>query len=158
MLAAVAAVVALVVAVVAVIVVARRTRAVGEDPRPESQAASPDAGDPLIATITRLGATTFRLPPATVDAWLAEPAQIARGVTGARRVHDPDGVLLEGVRPGSPAAALGLQSGDVLRGINGAEVNDLDAIAPLIARSVDQVSLDLRRDGRTVILNYQIGR
>jgi S1-C subfamily serine protease len=139
-------------------VVARRPRAVDEAPPPASHAATTVDADPLVATITRLGATTVQLPPTTVDAWLAEPARIARGVTGARRVRDPDGFLLEDVRPGSAAAALGLQAGDVLRGINGAEVNDLAAIAPLIAHSVDQVSVDLRRGDQTVILNYQIGR
>lgn len=157
-LAGVAAVVALVVAAVAVVVVARRVSTVVEDPPPAPRAAAPvDAGDPLLATITRIDATTFTLPPTTVDAWLAEPTRIARGVTGARRVHEPDGFQLDDVRPGSAAAALGLQTGDVIRGINGAELNDLAAIAPLIAHSVDQVSVDLRRGGHTVILNYRIG-
>jgi membrane-associated protease RseP (regulator of RpoE activity) len=161
-LAGVAALVALVVAVVAVIVVARRSRVIDEDPRAGSQAAATvDAaidGDPLTATITPLGATAFRVPPTTVDVWLAEPARIVRGVTGARRVRDPDGFQLDDVRPGSPAAALGLRAGDVIRGINGTELNDLAAIAPLIAHSVDQITVDLRRGGRTLIFNYQIGR
>jgi S1-C subfamily serine protease len=154
-LAAVAAVIALIAAIAAVIVVARRPRVVDEAPPPPPPLT---IADPLPATVTRLTATSFRVPPTTVDAWLAEPARIARGVTGARRVHDPDGLQLDDVRPGSAAAALGLETGDVIRGINGAEVNDLAAIAPVIAHSVERVTVDLRRGERTVILNYQIGR
>ncbi|HET9627357.1 MAG TPA: PDZ domain-containing protein [Kofleriaceae bacterium] len=154
-LAAIAAVVALVVAAIALVVVARRAPAVAEAP---PVAAPADAGDPTLASITRLGATSFAVPATTIDAWLADPARIARGVTGARRVHEPDGVAIDGVRPGSVAAALGLEAGDVIRGINGAEVSDPAAIAPLIARSTGQISVDLWRRGATVILNYRNGR
>ena len=156
-LAAGAAVVALIAAIAALIVVARRAPVVDEPP-PAPSPPRLATTDPLLATITRLTATTYRVPATTVDAWLAEPTRIARGVTGAHRVHDPDGVQIDDVRPGSLAAALGLETGDVIRGVNGDEVNDLAAIAPKIARSVERVTLDLRRGDHTVILNYLIGR
>jgi type II secretory pathway component PulC len=122
--------------------------------------ASAGAGsDPLIATVTRIDARTYAVPHATVEAWLADPARVIAGVGAARHVTNPDGpdgFELQALRPGSVAAGLGFQDGDVIRAINGGALSSLDAIAPLIVRGGRQISVDVQRHGAAIILNYSI--
>jgi type II secretory pathway component PulC len=125
---------------------------------PLDLAAGPGA-DPLLATVTRIDARTYAVPHATVEAWLADPARVIAGVGAARHVTNPDGpdgFELQALRPGSVAAGLGFQDGDVIRAINGGALRSLDAIAPLIVGSGRQISVDVQRHGAAIILNYSI--
>jgi type II secretory pathway component PulC len=112
--------------------------------------------DPLIATIRRIDSTTYELPHATIEAWTADPAKLTTGISSARHLSNPDGFEIETVQAGSVVAALGIQDGDVLRGLNGVALASLDLVLPLIARSTARISIDLQRHGRTIILNYLI--
>jgi len=42
--------------------------------------------------------------------------------------HAADGVMVLSVYPGSPAEQMGLQPGDVIKSVNGAEVKDLSQL------------------------------
>jgi membrane-associated protease RseP (regulator of RpoE activity) len=59
------------------------------------------------------------------------------------------GVLLGGVREGSPAALAGLRTGDILVGLGGREVDDLYALTALLQshQPGDRVVLEWVRDG-----------
>jgi serine protease Do len=72
-------------------------------------------------------------------------ADIARSLGLAR----PQGVLVSGVYPGSPAALAGLARGDVLLSIDGFEVNDPQGVNYRIAthRPGDMARLRFLRDG-----------
>ncbi|HEY0195002.1 MAG TPA: hypothetical protein VGC42_28005 [Kofleriaceae bacterium] len=115
-----------------------------------------DDDDARRASIHRIGATRYELPRAAVFEWLAQPARLLAGVASTRRVLDS--IELQRVRPGSLIAALGLQDGDQLRAINGVELAPLDsaaALAPLVSHA-DQLTLDIRRHGVPLLLNYTI--
>lgn len=111
------------------------------------------ADDALLATIQRTGKADYAMPRATLEAGLADPARLAAGLRGVRAVAN--GIAIGDVRPGSIAAALGLQSGDIVRAIDGNEVT-LDTIAVAIAHTRAMITLDLMRGDRGVILRYAI--
>jgi len=112
--------------------------------------------DPLIATIKRINGTTYELPHSTIEAWTADPSKFTTGITSARHLSNPDGFQIETVQPGSSVAALGIQDGDVIRGLNGVEITSIDKVLPIIAKTTTRISVDLQRRGRTIILNYLI--
>ncbi len=68
------------------------------------------------------------------------------------------GVVVAGVRPGSPAAEAGLREGDVIRRVNGTDVASADALRGALDRSGDRPSLLLvSRDGRNVFVTMERG-
>jgi S1-C subfamily serine protease len=69
-----------------------------------------------------------------------------------------DGVALSRVAASSPAAALGLKSGDLIAAVNGLSLSSpdrvLDAYSKL--RQASQLSLEVVRDGRRVTMDYAL--
>lgn len=115
-------------------------------------------GDPRIASVRQVNPTTFVVPRATFEAWTADPAQVTAGGRAIPVVDagEQGGFRLYAIRRGSVYAALGLEDGDVLRAINGTQLASGDQALELIARSTAQITLDLLRRGRPMILNYLI--
>ncbi len=73
------------------------------------------------------------------------------GYLGVRIAEDSAGARVVRVQPGTPAAAAGVQEGDIITAVNGAAVTFAtlpDVIAGYAAG--DTVTLDLLRDGETV--------
>ena len=114
--------------------------------------------DPRIATVRQLNPTTFAVPRATVEAWTADPAQVTSGgrAIPALDAGAESGFKLYALRPGSAYTALGLEDGDVIRAINGTQLASGDQALELIARSTGQITLDVMRRGRPILLNYLI--
>ena len=108
----------------------------------------------LIATVRRLSGTMYLVPRATVEAWTAHPVAVTSG--GSVAAVPGEGFRIYAIQQGSAFAALGLQSGDLVRAINGSELGSADRILDIIALSTTQVSVDVTRDGRPIILNYLI--
>ena len=125
--------------------------------RRADRAAEAPGGDPRIASVRQLNPTTFAVPRATVEAWTADPAQVTAGGRAVPVVDAAQsGFKLYAIRPGSAYAALGLEDGDVVRAINGTPLASADQVLELVARSTNQVTLDLFRGGRPILLNYLI--
>jgi len=129
--------------------VARRTQRADRAPGPS---------DPRVATIQQVDRTTYAVPRATVEAWASDPAQVTSGGRGVpvlgRGEHS--GFRIYAIRPGSAYAALGLEDGDVIRMINGTPLGSADQVLALVAGSDRQVTVDLERAGRAMVLNYLI--
>ena len=70
----------------------------------------------------------------------------------------PAGIAVQAVTEGSPAAAAGLQTGDVITAVNG-EAIDRDALADLIGTSAigDTLTLEVYRQGQTITITVEIG-
>ncbi|HEX2692211.1 MAG TPA: PDZ domain-containing protein [Kofleriaceae bacterium] len=109
--------------------------------------------DPLIVTVRQIDRTTYEVPRSTVEAWTARPERVAAG--GSVLSH-PDGIRILAIRPGSILEALGIQNGDLIRGINGVELGPLQRVIEIIAGSTRRITIDLWRGGQTIILNYLI--
>lgn len=70
----------------------------------------------------------------------------------------PDGLALSRIRRGSIFRRLGLRSGDVIQGVNGNPVRAVDDALAFYngLKSSDRVSLEIRRRGRTRMIEYTI--
>ncbi|HEU0039465.1 MAG TPA: PDZ domain-containing protein, partial [Verrucomicrobiae bacterium] len=69
------------------------------------------------------------------------------------------GALVGGVQPGTPAAAAGLQEGDVIIELNGKKVTDFNQFRVLVAQTAPKtkVSLKIVRDGKEKNLTATLG-
>jgi putative serine protease PepD len=80
--------------------------------------------------------------------------------TGRAAPTQMDGAIVQSVRPGGPGARGGLQTGDVIVGINGRRVNDpADVSAGIQGQAPgDVVTVQVRRDGQPVTLDVELGK
>jgi len=71
----------------------------------------------------------------------------------------PGGAEVQKVIPGGPADRSGLERGDIVTKIAGTDVHDPSDISTVIAgkRPGDDVLLQVKRDGRSVVLNATLG-
>ncbi len=69
------------------------------------------------------------------------------------------GALVIEVVPDSPAEEAGLKEGDIIRAVDGAEVNDDHLLAELIGRYQpgEQIELTVIRDGRRITIDVELG-
>src|SRR5436189_3181626 len=71
---------------------------------------------------------------------------------------DSEGVVVDGVVPGSPAAQAQLQLGDVIRKVNGHDVTNIRALRTMVAQTElnKNVELEVLRDGKPLNVTNQI--
>ena len=124
-----------------------------DGPRWGGPSASPPL-DPLIATVRQINGTTYEVPRSTVETWTAHPERVSAG--GVAALSNADGVRIFALRPGSIPDALGIQNGDLIRGINGIEIASPEKALEIVAKSTRRITVDLRRGSRAIILNYLI--
>jgi general secretion pathway protein C len=120
------------------------------------------AGGPAVAAggVREVAANHWLIERAKIDAALASLPQL---LTQARLIPNftggkADGFRLLSMKPDSFFSEIGLQEGDVLRRINGVEVNDpqnlLKAFEQL--RNEAAINVDLQRRAQSVTLAYEI--
>jgi len=70
----------------------------------------------------------------------------------------PDGLALSGVMTGSFFSALGLQSGDILLGVDGKPIQSADDALKIYTgmKTANRLQLNIRRNGREETLEYAI--
>ncbi len=70
----------------------------------------------------------------------------------------PGGILLTSIRPNSFFTELGLQNGDIIKGVNGKEIRSVDDALEFYhgLRSSSSVELQIQRHGREQSITYQI--
>lgn len=99
----------------------------------------------------------------TVDIYnqLIENGKVKRpyiGITGvdldevnAKRYNLPSGIYIKAIESDSPAALADLETGDVITGIDGTEVDTMDELNEIKNKKSigDEVTLDIYRDGET---------
>jgi len=125
-----------------------------------------------VAIISRSGGSQgigFAIPSNTVRTALEsllKQGRIIRGYLGIQtRPLQPgqngagsEGVLVDEVIPGSPAAEAQLQKGDIIRKFNGHEVKNLPALRSLIAQAGlnKKVELEIDRDAKPMTVATEI--
>jgi general secretion pathway protein C len=70
----------------------------------------------------------------------------------------PDGLLLTRIKPRSIFLRMGLRNGDIITGVNGSSLQSVDDALKFYEslRSADNVTLELKRRGRSRIIDYNI--
>src|SRR4051794_33376204 len=81
-----------------------------------------------------------------------------RTLPGGQPDQDTDGVVVEDVIPGSPAAEAQLQRGDVIRKFNGHDVRSFTELRSLVSQVElnKKVDLEVARNGKTTTVSTQI--
>jgi serine protease Do len=124
------------------------------------------------AIISRTGGSQgigFAIPSNTIRTALEsllKQGRIIRGYLGIQtRALQPgqngaeaEGVTVEQVVPGSPAAQAKLQRGDVIRKFNGREVKNIYALRSMVAQTElnKNVELEIMRDGKPLSVTTQV--
>lgn len=110
--------------------------------------------------ITRETANSYKITKALIEEQLQDLNKLG---TQARIIpHYKDGQAngfkLVGIRPGSLYSHIGIRSGDVIRGVNGMEINSptkaLQAFEKF--KSESSVDLELTRRGQKKVIHYKI--
>jgi hypothetical protein len=121
----------------------------------DAATSAPAAADPFAGRVRRIDDTTYEVERSLVR------DLVGGGVkTGGARVVPQatdgklEGLRLVGVRPGSPAAALGLQSRDLLQAINGTKIESANTLLGFYAEleSLSTVELAGTRNGQPLTL------
>ncbi len=88
-----------------------------------------------------------------------EAQQITAAMAQAMHLKENDGALLAGVQPDGPAAAAGLQPGDVIQTVNGLKIATPKELALNIAniRPGESAYLGVLHDGQTKEVNVKVG-
>ena len=81
-----------------------------------------------------------------------------RPFLGIEFTAEEDGALVQNVLAGSPAAEAGLQAGDVIHAVNGAEVTAAELVETIGALAVgEEITLGILRDGAEMELEATLG-
>jgi serine protease Do len=88
-----------------------------------------------------------------------EAQQISPSTALAMRLKVDDGALLAGIQSNSPAAAAGLQPGDVIQSVNDAKITNPRELALNVAgiEPGGQAHLSVLRDGQTKEITVKVG-
>src|SRR2546428_1140168 len=111
----------------------------------------------------------FAIPSNTIRTALEsllKQGRIVRGYLGiqtralqpGQNAAETEGVTVEEVVPGSPAAQAKLQRGDIIRKFNGREVKNINALRSIVAQTElnKNVELEIVRDGKSLNVTTQI--
>lgn len=106
--------------------------------------------------VARTGAHSYSLSREQLDKALRDPSQLQ--YLGQIGMPPGGGVRMEAAPPGSLAAKLGLQPGDVIQKVNGQPVASTGDLARLYQEfaTLKQIQAQVRRGNATVELAYQI--
>jgi general secretion pathway protein C len=110
--------------------------------------------------IKKLDDTHYEIDKSLIAKVIANPMGMAKSarVVPAMKNGKPEGFKLYAIRPNSPLAMLGLQSGDTLEGVNGFQLNSVNQALEIYTKLQDSTSLQVtvQRRGQDMTLNYAI--
>jgi general secretion pathway protein C len=121
-------------------------------------AAAPDAN--LGSGIRALGENEYEVPRAEIDSTLANLNQVAMQarIVPAFKDGQAQGFKLFSIRPDSIYSKIGVQNGDVIKRINGFELNSPEKALEVYSKlkEAGRIEIELERNGSNIRKNYQI--
>lgn len=112
------------------------------------------------AKVQKLDDGTFVLDSKAVNRELSDPEKLAKGAKVIPNYSDgkPHGIKLVGIRSSSVYAQLGIESGDVVRSINGTDIKNQAHALELLQglKGAKSASIDVERRGQTRKLKYKV--
>jgi general secretion pathway protein C len=131
--------------------------ALGEPAAVARPASNPVA---LGRTITRTGDNQFRVPRAEIDRILSNLNDVAMQARIVPAFKDgvAQGFKLFAIRPDSLYAMIGIQDGDVIKRINGYDLDSVEKGMELYLKlkEASRIDVELERSGRTVRSTYDV--
>ena len=125
-----------------------------------TRASSSPSGPDLSDSIERTGENEYTVAQDAIESTLANLNTIATQarIVPAFKNGVAEGFKLFSIRPGSIYAQIGIQNGDVVRKINGFEINSPDRALEVYQRlrESSRVEVELERRGQTVRKVYNI--
>jgi general secretion pathway protein C len=110
--------------------------------------------------ITQLSAIDYRVSRTEVLARMSDLYSLSRGVRVVPAFRDglPVGFRFATIAGDSPAARLGLESGDLIRAVNGKPLDSVQQVLALAAslERVPEVEIELERAGRVLTHRYRL--
>ena len=90
---------------------------------------------------------------------LRQGGEVERAYLGISMQEEDDGVTVAEVRPDSPAAAAGLEQGDVIVSVDGEEVQSADDVSAQVSAKEpgEEVELEIERGGETQTVTATLG-
>ncbi len=112
----------------------------------------------LLVTLTNKGAAVERIELSSPNFRDLENRSGYLGHLAAE--NSPDGVKVNIVAPGTPAAEAKLQTGDIITGINGKPIDNADALATALKDTSpnQKIEIAVNRDGQPQTLSATLGR
>jgi general secretion pathway protein C len=130
-----------------------------EPPQEDASADDPDA-EPYEPNVEDLGDNRYRIPRDTLDHSMGNLSQILTQIRAIPNIQNgkTNGFALSEIEPGSVFDEMGLEEGDVLRSVNGQQMNDPALAMQMMSslRNANQISIQVLREGHPTTLNYQI--
>jgi general secretion pathway protein C len=112
------------------------------------------------ATVKTLGENSYEIPRQTILDAMSDLNGLAKDVriVPAYKGGQANGFKLFGVRPGSLFSNIGIQNGDVVRRINGYDMNSPEKALELYSKLKDsgRIEIELERRGTSVTKTYNI--
>jgi Do/DeqQ family serine protease len=84
----------------------------------------------------------------TAEAKVLHPMLTGASLTDGKTPDGEDGVVINGVEQGSPAAALGLEKGDVIVGVSRSRVTTTKELRDILGKSSGVIALQVQRGNR----------
>jgi len=132
---------------------------------PPSEDDSSDANadndqEPYEPNVEDLGDNRYKIPKETIDHSMGNLSQILTQIRAIPNIQDgkTNGFALSEIEPGSVFDEMGLEEGDVLRSVNGQQMNDPALAMQMISslRNATQINIQVLREGHPTTLTYQI--
>ena len=128
----------------------------------KQQSKSSESDDKVGSGVTKVSDTEYHVEREEIDRVLGNLSSVA---TKARIVPSfkngkPNGFKLFSIKPKSIFSKIGLKNGDVVQKINGYDMNSPDKALELYSKLKDSsnITVDVKRRGRSMTLNYAVGR
>lgn len=129
-------------------------------PAPGGDAKPKDAMASIREGVRKVGTGEYEVDRSMLDDQLQDLNKLGSQARIIPHYKDgrADGFKLVGIRPGSLYTYLGVRSGDVIRRVNGDEINSPSKALTLYEqlRSAARVTVDIERRGKPMSLNFNI--
>jgi membrane-associated protease RseP (regulator of RpoE activity) len=120
---------------------------------------APAAADPFDGRVRKIDDHTFEVDRSLVRDLVGGSVNAAGArISPITKDGKLDGLRLGGVRPGSPAASLGLRNGDVLQAINDTKIESANTLLTFYSQleQLSNVTLDGTRAGKPLSLTLRL--
>ena len=114
----------------------------------------------MVEGIERINDRNFNLSRSMLNKVLDNAGKIIGIAAVAPKIENGESIGMEirGIRPHTLLTKIGIQNGDIIESVNGQSLSNPDAAlgAYTTLRTADKFTLSVRRDGKSMMINYNL--